>query len=74
MAPVVTALINKDERNLITDPIIDRALLITRQEDLCMALFELNETINTWVYGPLRDKFYASLDLVPAGTADLSTD
>jgi hypothetical protein len=74
MAPVVTALINKNERHLITDPIIDRALLIARHEDLCVAIFELSESINTWVYGPLREKFYASLDLVPEGTADLSTE
>ena len=74
MAPVVTALINKNERHLITDPIIDRAFLITRHEGLCLALFNLSETINTWVYGPLREKFYASLELVPEGTADLSTD
>lgn len=47
MAPVVAALINKDERHLITDPIIDKALLIARHEGLCVALFDLSETINT---------------------------
>lgn len=74
MIPVVTALINKDERHLISDPILDRAVLITRHENLCIALFDLSETINTWVYAPLRDTYYASLELVPEGTADLSTD
>jgi hypothetical protein len=74
MAPVVTAMINKDERHLITDPIIDKAALIARHEGLCVVLFDLSETINTWAYGPLRDTFNASLELLPAGTVDLSTD
>ena len=74
MAPVVAALINKDERHLITDPIIDKAALISRHVGLCVALFDFNENINAWAYGPLRDTFNASLELLPAGTVDLSTD
>jgi hypothetical protein len=74
MAPVVTALIYKDERHLITDPIIDKAALIAHHEGLCLALFDLSETINAWAYDPLKDTFYASLELLPAGTVDLSTD
>ena len=74
MAPVVMALIKKDERHLITEPIIDKAALIAHYEGLCVALFDLSEIINTWVHGPITDTFYASLDLLPAGTVDLSTD
>jgi hypothetical protein len=74
MAPVVAALINKDERHLITDPIIDKAALIARHVGLCVALIDFNENINAWAYSPLRDTFNASLELLPAGTVDLSTD
>ena len=46
MAPVISTLINKDERHLITDPIIDRAAQISHYENLCEALFRLNKRIN----------------------------
>ena len=71
MAPVVTSLIFKSERHLITDPIeITTSEFLSNHDVLGSRLLDFNETVQKYLYIPIQNMLFKALELHPRADID----